>query len=659
MAVVRCEATKLGGLTKDEIPVGRAADGTLVRIDLAKAPGLACELNCPACGGPLIAYLRTTKKRQHFGHHSRSKCRYAYETALHLYAKQLIEQRNELTLPPVVAGSGKILRKESQTRFDSVLLEKRFHEIVPDITAIKRDRRLLVEIAVTHFCEARKLKVLAQRQLAAVEIDLSGYRFSLDPELLDDAILSSAPRKWVFHPAIESENQAEATRRLAAAAARTAAEQKKALKEAERLSKLVTQWMREDLARRNDPATGIPFLDDLQMCGIDDLVGIDLPGQWVMASSPNRWQSELLWHLMKNDKFWARGVHGATVASVLERMHYKRSELHGMDGSVRAALLRMHPDLSDIVEVSHAYVNWLRDSQFLDDAGRLAADIVAGALARRQAALDAKRAAATAQREREEQAARDLLQEQQRRREEDRQAAARAQVDDVISKLLAFLPEADANGFDREAWWMTSGKDGRTPMKRVADERFANTLANEITALAQLQATGGAPAPDLLNLPMHAMRERRDRERAERAAQEQSELAEQRLAAIEALGAPENWLETPHPELENLSPRLASLKSYELFMKARTMLLGTGIDRQSQWGLESPARPSSEHYRARLSAAAEHFYGSRAMYWMDSTSSTLGATPRSVCGDARSLERCLVQLEKDFRKKLPARFRTG
>lgn len=659
MAVARCEETKLSGLTKDEIPVGRAADRTLVRIDHAKAPGLACELNCPACDGPLIAYLRTTRKRKHFGHHSRGECRYAYETALHVYAKQLIEQHAALTLPPVVTGSGKVLHRQTDTRFDSVSLEKRFHEIVPDITAIKRDRRLLVEIAVTHPCEERKLRVLAQRQVAAVEIDLSGYRFSVDPELLDDAILSSAPRKWVHHPAIESENRAEETRRLAAAAARTAVERKKAVKEAERLSRLVQQWKREALSQGSGKDADIPFLDDLRMCNLDDLVGIDLPGQWVIASSARRWQTELLWHLMKNREFWAHGVHGATVARVLEQMHYTRSELHRMDGSVRAELIRMHPDLSDTVSVSHAYVEWLRNARFLDDTGHVAFDIVATALARRKAALDTQRAAAKAERERAEQEVSDKLTEQRRRDEAERQASARAQIDHELSKLLALLPAADREGFDRNAWWTTPGTDGRTPMKRVADERFANKLTTEVTALAHLQASGGAPAADLLNLPMHAMRERRERESAERAAREQMELADRRLAAIEALGASESWLETPHPELENLSPRLASLKSYELFVKARNLLLGTGIDQRAQWARESSSRPSSGHYRTKLSAAAEHCYGPRAAYWMDTTSTALGGTPRSVCDDAGALERCLLRLEKDTRKKLPARFRQG
>lgn len=662
MARRRCKESQTSGRADDELPAGRAQDGQLVSIDKAKAAGLACELVCPACGGPLIAYLNTTKKRQHFGHHSRGPCRFGYETAIHLYAKQLIEQHAKLTLPAVKAASGKVLRPLQEVDFDAVLIEQRFHEIIPDVTAIKKDRRLLVEIAVTHPCEERKLQVLAQREIAAVEIDLYAHRLSTNPQALDEAILTSAPRKWVYHPAIAKEDreadarhQAQIARLRVQSEARIAEERKRAHDGALRLSRLFDGWKRETAIRRDVPATEIPFYADLQMCGLEDLVNIDVPGQWVLASSPKRWQSEILWHLLTYAHHTTRALHGATVAGLLEQMHYLRPELQRLDAGVRAALHQMDRDMPGALTVGHAFVDRLRDARMLDEAGRLSAEIAQRALARRQAVLDTKRAVAAAEHRRNEQEAREARQAEGLRIEEARRAASRNRIDEEVRRLLHLLPTEDRDDFDLVRWWLTPLADGRTPEQRVKTERFANRLAEEIGTLARLVVSNGPSAHDLLNLPLREMRLRRECDAAERAAQDEYELSGRRLAAIEACGAGEGWLETPRADLEGLTPRLAALKSHELYQRARELLLPRRGE--PDYGLAfGTATPSPEPFRQRLRAAAEHCYGARAPLWLNITNRVLCGVPSEICQCARSLERCLRHLEADSRKKLPARF---
>lgn len=660
----RCDGIKASARSDDELPAGRAADGQLVSIDKAKAAGLACELVCPACGGQLIAYLNTTKKRQHFGHQSRGECRFGYETAIHLYAKQLIERHAKLTLPAVKAASGKVLRVGQEIAFDSVLVEQRFHEIIPDITAIKKERRLLVEIAVTHPCELRKLQVLAQREVAAVEIDLSAHRLSTKPQALDDAILQTAPRKWVYHPAIAKEDrdadarqQEKIARLRAEAEARVAAERKQSDDAAIRLVRQFEGWKRETAIRQGGPATEIPYYFDLELCGLEDLVDIEVPGQWVLASSPKRWQSEVLWQLLTRPQLRSRPLDGATVGSLLERMHYLRPELQRLDAGVNAALRRIDPRMPSVLTVGQAYVDALRDAHVLDETGRLSAEILEGALARRQAALDARRAAANAERVRKEQEAREAIQAEGRRQEDGRRAASRTRIDEELDRLLQRLPVEDREGFDRANWWLTPLADGYTPERRVELERFGNLLADEIAALAHLVETSGPPAQNLLNLPLRAMREQRDREAAERAAQQELEYSSRRLAAIEQCGASEQWLETPMLDLEGLTPRLAALKSYDLYQRARDLLFPKPR-REPDFGLGYPfATPNPEPFRQRLSAAAKYCYGARAPLWLNTTHRMLGGVPSQMCQCTRSLERCLDQLEADYRKKLPARLR--
>ena len=65
-------------------------DGNLVNVDEVQA-GQDCNCVCPACKEPLIAKNNGSIRVHHFAHRSGSECNYAYESMLHLLAKERVQ----------------------------------------------------------------------------------------------------------------------------------------------------------------------------------------------------------------------------------------------------------------------------------------------------------------------------------------------------------------------------------------------------------------------------------------------------------------------------------------------------------------------------------------------------------------------------------------
>src|SRR5205814_1017827 len=138
--------------------------------------GLACDCRCPACGGNLVAH-KGDARRYHFVHHAVRDCRGATETSLHKLAKQILDEGKRLRVPEVRAddeGESLVKYPEKEVRLDATALERRLEDIVPDVIARQGDRELLVEFAVTHYCDAHKIERIRRLGIAAIEIDLSG-----------------------------------------------------------------------------------------------------------------------------------------------------------------------------------------------------------------------------------------------------------------------------------------------------------------------------------------------------------------------------------------------------------------------------------------------------------------------------------------------------
>ena len=185
-------------------------DAVLRHIDEV-GNGLACGCICPACGSRLVAKQGKTTIH-HFAHVGGSDCVGGVETALHLAAKKIISKERRMVLPSVeVQAEVKDLSGRSHTSkqsippkavsFDKVCEEVPLDGIIPDIIAYAGNKMLLVEVAVNHYADEKKIALLQERGLAAVEIDLSGMIQGWTWEALTDAIVSnSSCKKWLFNP---------------------------------------------------------------------------------------------------------------------------------------------------------------------------------------------------------------------------------------------------------------------------------------------------------------------------------------------------------------------------------------------------------------------------------------------------------------------------
>lgn len=178
-------------------------DNRLLHISEVES-GLKCRCHCPACGDALIA--RKGKVKAHHFAHRNSDCAHGVESALHIMAKEILEEERKLFLPEVAIqlphynDYKAVLYKNGLMEFDSVTLEKRYQGIVPDILVSKGNRRLIVEIYVTHKVDGQKLALIKDSCTSAIEIDLSIFEQMPSREELRDILINHDGFKmWLYH----------------------------------------------------------------------------------------------------------------------------------------------------------------------------------------------------------------------------------------------------------------------------------------------------------------------------------------------------------------------------------------------------------------------------------------------------------------------------
>lgn len=171
-----------------KLPFGRSAEGVIVSIE-SVVRGLACECFCPQCSGPLVA-CKGEVVRPYFRHYADpSVCSNARETALHLFAKQLIVKEGRLLLPYDL-GDIRSARAEVTLPFG----------VRPDVLIeYPNGETVAVEIWVSHQVDEDKSTLYAKNNQAALEIDLRPYRF-VDEADWPTIILEIAERWWIFPP---------------------------------------------------------------------------------------------------------------------------------------------------------------------------------------------------------------------------------------------------------------------------------------------------------------------------------------------------------------------------------------------------------------------------------------------------------------------------
>lgn len=187
--------------------------------------GKACNCCCPECGEIVIA--RQGDVRQwHFAHASGADCGGTGEGALHQAAKQILLDEKWVTLP-LLPRELALLEDELRDSGCELIPPNRVADLQSpeaevtfadgqarvDLAAVYAGKRILIEIAVSHFVEPTKNQLLATLGYPAMEIHLPN-----DPNLewtwdrLRQQVLEDpGNRKWLYHPILQSIHEEHAT----------------------------------------------------------------------------------------------------------------------------------------------------------------------------------------------------------------------------------------------------------------------------------------------------------------------------------------------------------------------------------------------------------------------------------------------------------------
>lgn len=177
--------------------------------------GLKCNCSCPACGERLIAKKgKNITPQNHFAHESKQQCEHAYETSLHYDAKRIIEEKKRIALPYRIPHfdisnlngfyfSALDLRNfgtidSRKYIVDDVILEKKLHNIVPDIKCTINGVVLLIEIAVTSKVQKEKQEKIQEIGLPVIEVDLSKLNRTIEKEELAFYVIDNIRNKTWF-----------------------------------------------------------------------------------------------------------------------------------------------------------------------------------------------------------------------------------------------------------------------------------------------------------------------------------------------------------------------------------------------------------------------------------------------------------------------------
>lgn len=198
----------------------RIKDGKIVFIDdLSEAErGSKCGCICPCCKNPMIARMGTYNEH-HFAHASHSDCLGGYESALHMMAKEIVEEGSSIMLPALkskyVLGEGTsylVLDNKIYNSFcyapinitpdlGSVLVESTLEDIKPDVIVCYKGKKLIIEFLVTHAVDEKKKAKIYSLGISTVEIDLSvlADRVCTKEEIKSFIEKDTEHRKWIYN----------------------------------------------------------------------------------------------------------------------------------------------------------------------------------------------------------------------------------------------------------------------------------------------------------------------------------------------------------------------------------------------------------------------------------------------------------------------------
>lgn len=173
--------------------------GALVHVDDV-AKGAKCACRCPHCNAPLYAkngrrWPEPGTRIHHFAHAQGHECEGAYESSLHLLAKEILQETGRIMLPK---SNGSFFPSGS-VRIRNVEIEKwdDRYGIRPDAEGIMDNgERLLIEFYVSHKVDSKKRHIIVDNHLKCIEIDIN-YQALDKAELKEFLTGTDEDRKWI------------------------------------------------------------------------------------------------------------------------------------------------------------------------------------------------------------------------------------------------------------------------------------------------------------------------------------------------------------------------------------------------------------------------------------------------------------------------------
>ena len=380
-----------------KLPYGLRKEGdseVLLHISeiLPHESGLRCNCVCPSCGERLQAKLPKTKEdfTPRFAHHNAETCDYATETALHLKAKEIIEEEKRMIIPRVVAHFNNLSKEVSPERevsFDRVVLERRVGNVIPDILAYKDNRPLMIEITITHGIDDEKFEKLEKLGISTLEIDLSDMDTDFDPEFLRNQIINSIESKyWVYNAVEEKEKECLKEEYLQIQKKkeeeeRKAEEKRKWLEnvreekrkgKAERIEKLIDSKYQEELRRTWEKA----LLSDpiwikaskgmsISLLKVPEYINVEIPGEIVFGCDRRVWQAYIFYRYVNNKvKLFRDKTFPITVKRIQENV---KEAFKGrlIDDLVFTKDVPGYKDVPDLTHVIYHYLKKLQEYEYL------------------------------------------------------------------------------------------------------------------------------------------------------------------------------------------------------------------------------------------------------------------------------------------------------
>jgi hypothetical protein len=650
-----------GAASEVRLPYGESADGRLLHIS-AVPSGLACACKCPACGTSLVA-RKGQQLEHHFAHRSSAACAKALESALHKLAKQVIADHRRVGLPAVEAVVGderRLVYPEMVFDGIDVTLEEGMDGLRPDIVARKADRELLVEVAVTHFCDDQKIALIRERELATIEIDLRGVRLDLPAADVEAAILVSTPRRWLYNRRLDEAVAELIVEREERALEELARKERAVRAMAERFAQEWRSAPQSDEAKRL-AAGAADKLRDLADAGIAWAIDQPTGGDGGFRVGRRVWQAVVLHHII-HPRWADPPVYARDVLDLLKEANLVKEGLSSFVSEDVAKTARfIESEFMSPYEAVWEYLAHLEEKEVLRFREDYRGDywVADGDIVRKASAGI--------------------------RVERDKRGRVES-VRRAVGMLQLGIHRATGDngpGINVD-WWMRTRHRGldAAPEALAAKGRFhADELLAHLRRLSAMVLGEGLVEEDLLGLPLEAFRERRRQVVAEenrrleeerraaaeaarlRAEQEQrDEIERKRLRAKEEqdsivakaltyMGDQEGQHFVAAPldclgglalaQLEGVTP--AQGGAVRTLLEAEISRLNAIWERQRQ----------TADCRYRLQQAAVAFHGEeRAQLWMRSAHPGLsGKRPQDVAVDEDGLERCLRLLRPGGKRR--------